>query len=129
MVEYAKMPSINKDFKPSPITHSFLWGSYRVPLYRYRPDDTYAVFVSDNFIRYYESDTLPDFIKEKLAMIHATPNLGIHEDMEVNQYNLMINSYQPKLEEVGWQVSDSWFIVILTSQELASMKGDVDGNT
>ena len=109
------MHTLNNGVKPTPITHSILWGSYRVPLYRDRPADTYEVFVGDNFIRYYRGDTLPDFIKEKLAMIYATPNLGIHEDMEVNQLNLMINSYQPKLDEVGWQVSDSWFVVVLVS--------------
>jgi hypothetical protein len=119
---------IDKGFHPLPITHSVLWGMYRVPLYRDRAYDTYTVFISDNYLRHYTGDTLPDFIKEKLAMIHATPNLGIHEDMEINGLNLMLNSYQPKLDEIGWQASDSWFVIILTTQELASMQGQKNGD-
>lgn len=111
-------------FRPSPITHSILWGSYRVPLNR--QGDVYIVFVGDNYLRNYSEATLPDFIKQKLAMIYATPNIGIHEDMDINQLKLMINAYQPSLDEVGWQASDSWFIVVLTSGELASMKEEVN---
>lgn len=106
----------------TPIVHRTNWGMVRVPLMR--EGDTYHVFVGDNFIRHYREDTLPDCIKSKLAMILASPHQIESDKMiaKMQIYNPYLSN--PDFDEIGWRASESYFCIILTQQDLISLKGE-----
>lgn len=100
---------------------------YRVPVHQ--DGDVHNVFVGDNFRRRFTPDTLPDFLALKLSMIKASarPELLI-DDVEEDSpsFAIMLYSMLPKegFETIGWQLSKQYLIVVLTEDELESLKGD-----
>lgn len=115
-------------FTLSPIAHQSIHGLYRVPLRKQRQDDTspweYTAFVGDNFERYYSDDTLPDILKERLAMIIASSK-EVKRDIAFSQYEF----YRPKtipdgFLEIGWQAYDSFFVIVMSDEELEKLKGN-----
>lgn len=115
-------------FTLSPIAHQTIYDLYRVPLRKQRKTDTspweYTAFVGDKFERHYTDDTLPDILKERLAMIIASSK-EVKRDYEFSQYEF----YRPKtipdgFLEIGWQVSDSFFVIVMSDEELEKLKGN-----
>ena len=96
---------------------------------KHRKDDAspweYTIFVGDNFKRHYSDDTLPDFVKERLTMIVASSKTN-RRDWEFSQYDV----YWPYkilpegFEEIGWQVSDTYFVVAMSPDQLEELKGN-----
>jgi hypothetical protein len=81
----------------------------------------YTVFVGDNTIRRFTDDTLPDFLKSKLAMILASSQ-NIKHDHDVDKLDIYTNSQSPELDTVGWRVSDSYFCLVMDRETLNSLK-------
>jgi len=106
----------------SPVIHQFNYALYRVPLRR--KEDHYTMFVADGFTREFDEQTLPNEIKAKMAMILARGNPILH-DHEVTQLNLMTTPQRnDDFIEIGWRISDSWFVVCLTYSSLMKLRGE-----
>ena len=102
--------------------HQFNYALYRVPLRR--EGNTYTMYVADGFSRVFDEDTLPDEVKSKMAMVMARGNPILH-DHEVTHLNLMTTPIRSDdFIEVGWRVSDMWFVVVLTYDSLMKLKGE-----
>jgi hypothetical protein len=102
---------------------------YRVPIYQ--EGDIHTVFVGDNFVRKFTSDTLPDFLALKLSMIKASakPELLIDDTLTEHDnpsFAIMLYSMLPfeGFETIGWQLSKRYMVVILTETQLEELKGD-----
>lgn len=106
----------------SPVVHQFNYALYRVPLRR--EGNTYTIFVADGFNRVFDEDTLPDEVKSKMAMVLARGNPILHDD-EVTHLNLMTTPLRnDDFIEVGWRVSDMWFVVVLSYDSLMALRGE-----
>jgi len=104
----------------SPITHATKWGYYRVPCLVVGRE--YRVSVDEGVTRVYDDDTLPDFLKNKIAMIIAS---GKQADMLVfSKIDIYINHAGEEFDDIGWRFNNTIFMVILTAQELASLQGE-----
>lgn len=99
----------------SPITHELSWGHYRVPIKV--QDDDYVVFIGDNQKRYYTDESLPDFIKQRIGMIKASPKGDVKTDRELHKLDLF-KSRSKGFEFIGWQASDTMFVIVLSEEEL-----------
>jgi hypothetical protein len=99
---------------------------FRVPMRRI--DGDYILFVADFSRRIFTDDTLPNFIKHKIAMILASPTTYIWQDDElIKTWNLLsvyTNTYQPNLEDVGWRISDTMFVIIMSYENLMSLRSE-----
>jgi len=117
---------------PSPITHWAVGDYIRVPMVI--NDDEFILSVGDNDIRIYTDETLPDFIKSLMAMIHVfTPNLfnfldGTNvfrpssEKYYVNQHSIYDNNMDRRLDEIGWQLTSHFYMLILTTNQFNEVK-------
>lgn len=107
----------NPDYVP--IANTTLTG-FRVPMWR--DDDAYEVCIADHKYRMYDDETLPDFIKASLSMIHAFPykesNLPVFGWYWTNTY---INNQDSRLNDIGWRVNDNLYILVMTPEQLESL--------
>lgn len=99
----------------SPITHEISWGHYRVPV-KVQEND-YVVYIGDGQKRYYTDESLPVFIKHRIGMIKASPRGDIKTDRELHKLDLF-KSRSKGFEFVGWQASETMFIVVMSEEEL-----------
>lgn len=109
----------------SPIVHPYKWDLYRVPLRKEK--DHYTMYVADGYTRKFDEKTLPDEVKSKMAMILASDHELVRDD-EISHLNLMLMRNN-ELANVGWQASDSWFVVVLPYSLLMKLRGEDNGNT
>jgi hypothetical protein len=107
----------------SPISHEFEEGLYRVPV---RVEgEKHTIYVGDNHKRMFDADTLPAFIKHKLAMIivSATPESLVRTDIQLTNLELYATPKAGSLQTVGWRASQSMYIVVMSEEELTSLIG------
>ena len=105
----------------SPVVHQYDHKLYRVPLRK--EGDSYTMWVGDKFTRVFADETLPDEVKSKITMVMAREN-QIMPDHEVTHLNLMYRGRDDPLHEIGWRVSDSWFVIVLPLKELLRLRGE-----
>lgn len=107
-----------------PLVHQYNWLLYRVPLMRIGDDHT--VFLGNSRTRIYTSETLPDCIKHKLTMVLASPDVALHDEYcsSFGIHKLMVNNSAPHMNDIGWRASDSFFVVVIESEELDSLDGE-----
>jgi hypothetical protein len=107
----------------SPISHEFEGGQYRVPVRI--EGEKHTIFVGDNHTRMFDADTLPAFIKHKLAMIivSATPESVNKPDDFLSKLELY-NTRKGGLQSIGWKASQSMYIVVMSEEELTSLTGN-----
>ena len=115
VTKYMVKLSDAKAWAPMPCVPYEMW---RVPVYR--EDDSYAVVVQPDRVRYYVDESLPDFVKASLAMIHAfpPPKKQLHQVSVTDAY---INSHDPKLNDIGWMVCKDLYIVIMHVTQLGEI--------
>ena len=108
-----------------PLVHQYNWLLYRVPLRRIGDDHT--VYLGNGKCRLYTTETLPDFIKCKLTMILASPNVALHNELtrEFGVHSLMQNNSAAHMNDIGWRASDTYFVVVLDVKDLDSLIGEV----
>jgi hypothetical protein len=107
----------------SPISHESEEGLYRVPVRI--EDEKHTIFVGDNHKRMFDADTLPAFIKHKLAMIivSATPESVNKSDEFLSKLELFATPRTGDLQTVGWRASHTMYIVVMSEEELTSLIG------
>jgi len=112
------------DIKLPPVHHKTLPDHARVFMYK---SENYWVWVDTHYTRVYDDNSLPDTIKSKLVMVLATPRqskLLSEEEVKYNTLLAYMNSHNTELDEVGWQVTESIFCIVLPTQFLHSLKGE-----
>ena len=111
----------------SPVVHPKNWDLIRVPVMR--ADGHYVVFVGDRTTRMFTESTLPDLLKTKMAMILASEG-QCKRDHEVDKLSVYTNNQSPELDEVGWQVSPSYFCFVMSRGNLDSLiRGELNGTS
>ena len=108
-----------------PLVHQYNWLLYRVPLRRLGDDHT--VYLGNGKCRIYTTETLPDCIKCKLTMILASPDVALHNEASrsFGVHCLMQNNSAPHMNDIGWRASDTFFVVVISSEDLDSLIGEV----
>ena len=108
-----------------PLVHQYNWLLYRVPLMRVGDDHT--VFLGNGKIRIYTPETLPDCIKHKLTMVLASPDVELWDESAdwFGVHAVMQNNSAPHMNDIGWRASDSFFVVVISSEDLDSLVGEV----
>lgn len=82
----------------------------------------YQVNVSRQKSWFYTEDTLPGYIKSQLAMIHVLPlPFPMRDDSEIHQHGTYKHYIRSELPEVGYQLSVSYYVLILTTEEVNSL--------
>jgi hypothetical protein len=104
----------------SPMGHEFGSGLYRVPVQIV--DEQHTVYVGDNHKRMFDADSLPDFLKHKLAMITVSDQGELLNEAHLTRLDLFMTK-KGALECIGWRSSNSFYIVVMTDDELESLKG------
>jgi hypothetical protein len=104
----------------SPMGHEFGEGLYRVPVQI--ENEQHTVYVGDNHKRMFDADSLPDFLKHKLAMITVSGQGELLDERSLTRLHLFATK-RGDLECVGWRVSPSFYVVVMTDAELESLKG------
>ena len=109
----------------SPLVHPYNWSLYRVPLRRIGDDHT--VYLGNGKCRIYTTETLPDCIKCKLTMILASPDVALHDESrrDFGVHSLMQNNSAAHMNDIGWRASDTYFVVVIESEDLDSLVGEV----
>jgi hypothetical protein len=108
----------------SPVVHQYRNDLYRVPLRRIK--NHYRIYIADGFTREFDDNTLPDEIKTNITMILARSN-QILRDHEISHLALM-GTRDNELIDIGWQASDSWFVVVLPIKLLMRLRGEQNGD-
>jgi hypothetical protein len=108
----------------SPISHEFEEGLYRVPVRI--EGEKHTIYVGDNHKRMFDAGTLPAFIKHKLAMIivSATPESLVKPNVFLTNLELYNTPKTGNLQTVGWRASQSMYIVVMSEEELDSLRGN-----
>ena len=104
----------------APVGHEFGKGLYRVPVQI--KNEQHTVYVGDNHKRMFDADTLPDFMKHKLAMITVSDQGELLHDEILTQLHLFATK-RGDLECIGWRVTPTFYIVVMTDTELSSLMG------
>lgn len=107
-----------------PLVHQTMWELHRVPMRKIGKERAYLMHVKEGVNRIWTDETMPDFIKTKLTMILASQVKEPIPDDELDRIELYINHDNPELSEVGWQASESMFIIVMTDEELRSLWGE-----
>jgi hypothetical protein len=90
----------------------------------------YNLYVGNNTKRIFSPSSLPKFIQLKLAMINSINkekwNAFLDSDefyeLDCYLYNNFI-LHNPEFKHIGWQVSDSIYVIVLNEDELTQLKG------
>jgi hypothetical protein len=108
----------------SPLVHQYNWLLYRVPLRRIGDDHT--VYLGNGKCRIYTTETLPDCIKCKLTMILASPDVALHDEgsRSFGVHSLMVNNSAHHMNDIGWRASDTFFVVVISSEDVDSLIGE-----
>lgn len=106
----------------SPMGHEFGEGLYRVPVQI--ENERHTVYVGDNHRRMFDADSLPDFLKHKLAMITVSgqgETLLVTDDLLTRL--VLFTTKKGDLECIGWRASTTFYVVVMTDDELEFLKG------
>ena len=90
----------------------------------------YNFYVGNNTKRIFLPSSLPKFIRLKLAMINSIPK----EDWNSFEYDEAFNELDcylpanytennPEFKNIGWCVSDSIYVIVMSEDELSELKG------
>ena len=105
-----------------PISHETEDGMYRVPV---RVEgEKHTIYVGDNHTRMFDADTLPAFIKHKLAMIIVSGSQVYMKDEFLSKLDLYTTPKTGNLQTIGWRASETMYIVVMSEEELTSLKGN-----
>jgi hypothetical protein len=106
----------------SPMGHEIGEGLYRVPVQIEKEQHT--VYVGDNHKRMFDADSLPNFLKHKLAMITVSgqgERILTSDDLLTRL--VLFTTKKGDLECIGWRASPTFYVVVMTDDELESLKG------
>lgn len=120
----------NASYAPVKMEHAELWA-VPVVLQGTKGEDEYHVYVGDNMTRIFSVKTLPDTIKEKLAMVHAFISDREPEFSIVYPWEIRPPSFYPDdFKNIGWFVAKNTYSkvylynVVLPFDELCDIRGE-----
>jgi hypothetical protein len=60
-------------------------------------------------------------------MILASPDVALHDESkrDFGVHSLMQNNSAAHMNDIGWRGSDTYFVVVIESEELDSLVGEV----
>lgn len=93
-------------------------STYRVPVWVNPAKDLFTVCVGKEQYRHYTDDTVPGQIKASLSMIRAFPEemrTVKNRDGYVPEKLLILamSCPHPELKDIGWQINDQTYVVIV----------------
>lgn len=104
---------------------------HRVPIFR--KGENYVIWTGNGAVRYFKPDDLPDFIKVRLGIvfnsIHAAElNAKDMSDADMSKGSVEKDLFNPsrfgeEYEEIGWQYNKYYYVVVMSGEELASLRG------
>ena len=96
-----------------------------------RDTSQYNFYVGDNTKRIFLPFSLPSFIQSRLAMINSISkedwNSFEHDETfhELDCYtHYRYTKNNPEFKNIGWCVSDSIYVIIVSEDELSELKGN-----
>ena len=111
-------------------------GNYKVILETENPvhyginGPEYNLYIGNNTKRIFQNTKLPTSTQLKLAMINSIPkedwNSFEHDDAfnELDCYTYYrYTKNNPEFKNIGWYVSDSIYVIIMSEDELSELKG------
>ena len=121
-------------YSPYPLGSKYLLLVQTEPVAEMRQSLSYSLvynlYIGNNTKRIFSPSSLPSFIQSKLAMINSIAK----DDWKTKQYEdylLEVDCYahrkhlnkHPEFKHIGWQVSDSIYVIVLDEDELTQLKG------
>ena len=117
-------PKYAYELEPSP--HPTEPDTYCVPIMRRKYGD-YRLYISRNTARFYDENTLPDFIKAQLAMISVREPLEpLRTDAVIHGKGLYKHLYDRTTPELGWRLSPSYYVLVISKQQLDILDSPCD---
>ena len=129
-ISACRLPEPIPAFIPQPVVTLYRTILYRSPLGVY-------VWPGDRILRFLPEKELPEELRSKLTMIlaHKSNELfaSIGDEMVLTEltdgtykvsYTAYNSTYPDSFKDIGWRVSKSFFCLILTTQCLASLRGE-----
>jgi hypothetical protein len=102
-----------------PIPYNPATNTYRVPMWV--DGDEYSINVGRYETRYYTNNTLSPEIKVSVAMINAFPFKPLN-DWEVTDLTVYVNTQSPKLDDIGWRVTQEMYVLVMPRKSLDLMR-------
>ena len=103
------------------LTADCIGEKYKVMVHRPDPE-VFHVYVDKNFFRRFTVDTMPDKLKEHIAMIHTFNWDSLGKDFYVPP--LQKTLYTPEyMMEIGWMTSPVDYCVLLDKNFIDELKG------
>jgi hypothetical protein len=98
---------------------------YRVPVFK--TNNQFDVSVGTHLFRHFTYDTLPDEIKQKVALIEASGvEIKEPEDWHLNPVKgYSLDHSNKEFRKIGWKVSEGQYCVILSNKFLLTLRGDM----
>lgn len=89
----------------------------------------YELHLFDGFIKRFIKSTTPKEIKPKLVMINSLKEFFMKEDgdfQELDMYisRLYLSQEQEEFKNIGWKVSPTMCVLVLTKDEIYKMQGN-----
>lgn len=106
------------DHSLTPVHHSMLMDSWRVPMWV--EEGTYTISVGQKAYRMFNESDLPERIKAQLSMIHAFPLKDYPDWMDISVTGY-INHQDERLNDVGWRLRPDLYMLILDRQQLEEL--------
>jgi hypothetical protein len=111
----------------SPMPHPRLPQYYLVVLEQcfanQRNVSSYRLYLFDNLVRLYTSDTLPNIIKTHLSIIRVTPQSNTYiTDDKLHEVDMYINLQDTELTHIGWRASENMFVIVLDKEEIHKLQ-------
>ena len=86
---------------------------------------TYRLHMGQNMYREFTSDTLPDPLKEQIAMINAFDweSLNKIDPPDRNLILITMHKHYPRVcEDIGWRL-DNWYALVVPYEYFLQLKG------
>jgi hypothetical protein len=87
---------------------------------------SYEIYVQPYTTRFFTGATLPPIVKLRLSMINSLPERPLKLDRDLHEIDLYhAPSYvvEPEFMKIGWRVSETMYVIILTHDQLTSIRG------
>lgn len=90
-----------------------------------------TVWTTPTACRYFTRDNVPDYIKQKLAMISALPRPKDNDWLDLERrenkllrrgaYQSTYNECPDEFKDIGWRVNDKYYYIVLNEGEMTPL--------
>ena len=100
-------------------------GAFFVALRRSK--DVYELFLFNDFVKRFSTDTMPEELRPKLAMINALPyrlrEEGSFPELDMYVWHSFLDKKHEEFRDIGWRVSLQMSVIILSISEINKLQG------